>query len=166
MGTRFGREELAEAYTMASRDYIGQRHFEATKTLEAYGRGNPKDSPIKVFSLWADRPDKRSTESVLPVDEAVEQSRQQDPLSASNESEPVEVFGKYKPVAIKARPIKAELPDEYRVIRNITGNPLADMPQLPTNPPDFTPGTRYTEERRAIIDEIHKEDFLWPEERK
>lgn len=151
---------------MACRDYIGDRYAEATEMLETYRQGNPKESPIKVFSLWRKNPNKENTDSVLPIHEEMKQSYQQAPLKASNNSEPMEVFGKYKPVAIKARPIKAELPDEYRVIRNIMGDPLADMPELPTNPPEFTPGTRYTEERRAIIDEIHKEDFLWPEERK
>lgn len=151
---------------MACRDYIGDRYAEATEMLETYWQGNPRESPIKVFSLWRKNPNKGNTDSVLPIHKETKQLYQQVPLTASNNSEPMEVFGKYKPVAIKARPIKAELPDEYRVIRNITGDPLADMPELPTNPPEFTPGTCYMEERRAIIDEIHKEDFLWPEERK
>src|ERR1700755_1237660 len=80
----------------------------------------------------------------------------------------VRVFGsrKYKPVALKVKPQKAELPEEYRVVRNIIGDPLEGMPELPTNPPDFTPGERYTEDQKEIIDKMHDEDFLWPEERK
>jgi hypothetical protein len=40
------------------------------------------------------------------------------------------------------------------------------MPKLPTHPPEFTPGKRYTQERKEIIDKNHPEGFLWPEERK
>ena len=50
-----------------------------------------------------------------------------------------DVFGKYKPVAKKVRPVKATLPQEFHVKRHITGDPLAGMPILPTNPPEFTP---------------------------
>ena len=32
--------------------------------------------------------------------------------------------------------------------------------------PEFTPSGRYTLERKEIIDKVHSEDFLWPEERK
>lgn len=39
------------------------------------------------------------------------------------------------------------------------------MPVLPTQPPDFTPGLHYTQERK---DEMHlnKDGFLWPKEEK
>ncbi|THV00470.1 hypothetical protein K435DRAFT_657151, partial [Dendrothele bispora CBS 962.96] len=50
---------------------------------------------------------------------------------------------KYKPVAIKVKPIKADLPAEFRIERNIIGDPLKDMPELPTNPPEFTPGSTF-----------------------
>jgi hypothetical protein len=73
---------------------------------------------------------------------------------------------KYKPVAQKVRPVYQELPEEYRIVRNITGDPLKDVPELPINPPDFTPTGRYTQERKEIVDQIHDEDFLWPGERK
>ncbi|KZV59519.1 hypothetical protein PENSPDRAFT_554482, partial [Peniophora sp. CONT] len=73
---------------------------------------------------------------------------------------------KYKPVARKVNAVRAPLPDEFRIIRNIVGDPLADMPQLSPNPPDFTPTGRYTQERKDIIDRAHPEGFLWPEERK
>jgi len=76
------------------------------------------------------------------------------------------VFGKYKSVAEKVRPVKSTLPQEFHVQRKVTGNPLKDMPVLPTNPPDFVEGTRYTIERRGIIDKNHPGNFLWPEERK
>jgi hypothetical protein len=72
---------------------------------------------------------------------------------------------KYKPVARKIRPVIADLPDKFRITRNIVGDPLADMPQLSPNPPPFIPTGRYTTENRAIIDRVHPGDFLWPQER-
>ena len=73
---------------------------------------------------------------------------------------------KYKPVAQKVRPIYGELPERFRIKREITGNLLKDMPGLSPNPADFAPTGRYTLERKEIIDKIHSGDFLWAEERK
>jgi len=72
---------------------------------------------------------------------------------------------KYKPVALKVRPVLADLPDKFRITRNIIGDPLADMPQLSPTPPPFKPTGRYNESNRAIIDKVHSGDFLWPGER-
>ena len=74
---------------------------------------------------------------------------------------------KYKPVHLKVRPVKTELPKEYRIVRNITGDPLAGMPFIDySHIPDFVPTGRYTEERMRALDDRHNEDFLLPEERK
>jgi hypothetical protein len=73
---------------------------------------------------------------------------------------------KYKPVALKTRPVYAELPSQYRIIRDIKGDPLVGMPELKPKPPDFVPTGRYTQERRDDMDKVHEGDFLWPEERK
>lgn len=72
---------------------------------------------------------------------------------------------KYKPVALKTRPILADLPQKFHIERTIRGNPLTNMPVLSLTPPPFTPTSRYTMECRDVIDELHKGDFLWPEER-
>ena len=72
---------------------------------------------------------------------------------------------KYKPVARKVRPVTVELPERFRIVRNIKGDPLAELPTLPTHPPPFAPTGRYTAERKAIIDKAHPDDFLWPAER-
>jgi len=72
---------------------------------------------------------------------------------------------KYKPVAKKVRPIPAELPNKFRIVRNITSNPLADIPTLNPNPPPFQPTGRYTEEHRDITDKAHPDGFLWHSER-
>lgn len=73
---------------------------------------------------------------------------------------------KYKPVALKVRPIKTDLPSHFRIIRNITGDPLADMPRVDiANIPDFVPTGRYSQERMEAFDERHS-GFLLPEERR
>jgi hypothetical protein len=71
----------------------------------------------------------------------------------------------YKPVAKKARPQLAELPDKFRIKREIIGDPLASMPPLSPNPDPFVPTGRYTEERKKKIDEAHPPGFLWEQER-
>ena len=59
-----------------------------------------------------------------------------------------------------------ELPAEFRIKREIIGDPLAEMPKLSTNPPDFEPTGRYTQERKDQFDKVHEGEFLLPEERK
>ncbi|RPD67519.1 hypothetical protein L227DRAFT_464041, partial [Lentinus tigrinus ALCF2SS1-6] len=72
---------------------------------------------------------------------------------------------KYKPVAKKVKPVLAPLPDQFRIVRKIEGDPLADMPPLSPHPPPFVPTGRYTQERKDAMDKLHGGDFLWPEER-
>jgi hypothetical protein len=72
---------------------------------------------------------------------------------------------KYKPVAKKVKPVAATLPENFRIMRKIEGDPLASMPQLSPNPPPFVPTGRYTQERKQIIDKAHPPGFLWPAER-
>jgi hypothetical protein len=54
---------------------------------------------------------------------------------------PFSVFAgkKYKPVGIKVHPLYTELPEQYRIKRKITGDPLAELPTLNPNPGDFVP---------------------------
>jgi hypothetical protein len=40
------------------------------------------------------------------------------------------------------------------------------MPKLLANPPDFEPTERYTLEWKEKMEDHHKGDFLWSEERK
>jgi hypothetical protein len=86
--------------------------------------------------------------------------------SVSNVTPPLAVFAgkKYKPVALKVRPVEMELPSRFRIVRKIEGDPLEDMLQLLTCPMDFEPTGRYTAERKAQFDKIHVDDFLLPEE--
>jgi hypothetical protein len=75
------------------------------------------------------------------------------------------VTKRYKPVARKVRPILGALPNEFRITRNITGDPLAELPKLSPSPPSFVPTGRYTRQRKEALDKAHP-DFLWPEERR
>ena len=70
---------------------------------------------------------------------------------------------KYKPVALKVRPIVGELPKEYRIVRNRIGDPLQGMPKLDPNPTPYASTGRYTAERRDQVRADHQ-DFLWPAE--
>ena len=70
---------------------------------------------------------------------------------------------KYKPVARKVRPVLDDLPAKFRIIRNILGDPLADLPVLNPHPPSFTPTGRYTEERMIQFDKDNNH-FLLPQE--
>jgi hypothetical protein len=72
---------------------------------------------------------------------------------------------KYKPVAKKVKPVIASVPNEFRIERNIIGDPLEELPTLSQNPPPFVPTGRYTEERMRALQERHR-DFLLPEEMK
>ena len=71
----------------------------------------------------------------------------------------------YKKVANKIRPVAATLPEEFRIVRRSPPDPLKDMPELPTHPPDFVPSDRLTQERYDAL-ELHQSEFLWPEEKK
>ena len=83
------------------------------------------------------------------------------------EDTPVSVLAnKYKPVALKTRPVVTGLPEQFRIRRDIRGDPLEGMPELDPKPPDFRPTGRYTQERKDDIDKVHNDDFLWAEERK
>ncbi|KAJ2936233.1 hypothetical protein H1R20_g861, partial [Candolleomyces eurysporus] len=72
---------------------------------------------------------------------------------------------KYKKVANRVKPVPAPLPPEFRIERRIPEDPLADLPSLPTNPPDFTPGQRYTQERMEKMN-VNPDGFLSTEEEK
>ena len=42
---------------------------------------------------------------------------------------------KYKPVALRTKPVIRELPDKFQIIWNIKGDPLQDLPVLLTSVP-------------------------------
>ncbi|KAF8238078.1 hypothetical protein L208DRAFT_1502685, partial [Tricholoma matsutake] len=85
-------------------------------------------------------------------------------ISDNRQSSYLSTKKKYKPVAQKVRPIVAGLPDHFRIIRCIEGDPLKDMPPLNPHPPIFKPTPRYNLECKNIIDQNHPGNFLWPQE--
>ncbi|THV00399.1 hypothetical protein K435DRAFT_657227, partial [Dendrothele bispora CBS 962.96] len=131
----FGTDELNEAYLMASKDSIAEHDKEAAASSfsnsdTAYTEQSPPDTP----------------NAEIRKDESTRKSTKRYKL--------VRVYGsrKYKPVGVKVRPVKTQVPPEFHIKRDIKGDPLADMPELPTHPPEFVlPGERYTEERKKII---------------
>jgi hypothetical protein len=54
--------------------------------------------------------------------------------SVSNVTPTLAIFAgkKYKPVALKVRPVETELPSCFCIVHKIEGDPLEDMPWLPT----------------------------------
>ena len=64
---------------------------------------------------------------------------------------------KYKPVALKVKPILGTLPERFRITREIVGDPLQGMPKLPEHPPVFEPRGRYTLKRKEKLDMAHEE---------
>jgi hypothetical protein len=157
---------------MASKDYICEHDKKAGEILTTYmsqqgvdidTKMNPTVQP--VYSTWRQSMSRDDTPQSWS-------SNCQEVVDLEQKSEKryklVRVFGsrKYKPVGVKVKPIKTHLPEEFRIEREIIGDPLEGMPELPTNPPEFTPGKRYTEESKKVIDDNHPEGFLWEEERK
>ena len=59
----------------------------------------------------------------------------------------------------------ASLPDKFRIVRNIEGDPLSTMPTIPFAAPPFVPTGRYTRERRDALDKTLSHTFLRPAER-
>lgn len=70
---------------------------------------------------------------------------------------------KYKPVALKVWPVISELPEKFRIIQNIIGDPLRNLPALNPRPPPFVPMGRYMQERKEIFDRLNS-GFLLPAE--
>jgi len=73
---------------------------------------------------------------------------------------------KYKPVALKVKPVLGTLPERFRITREIIGDPLKNMPRLSEQPPEFQTKGRYNLDRKEKLDAVHPGGFLWPEERK
>jgi len=70
---------------------------------------------------------------------------------------------KYKPVALKVKPVIIELPKQYQIHHHIMGDLLQGILTLNPTPPPFTSTGRYTLERCDEVDRNHG-DFLWDEE--
>jgi len=82
----------------------------------------------------------------------------------------VEVFSQnqasayaYKKVANRTKPVATTLPEEFRIKRKIPVDPLLDFPELPSKAPPFTPGVRYTQDRKDAM-KINQDGFLTQDE--
>jgi hypothetical protein len=73
---------------------------------------------------------------------------------------------KYKPVTKKVKPIGATLPEEFRIVRNIQGDPLADLLILSPSPINFLPTGHYNQASFNIIKKNHPHGFLTTKERR
>lgn len=104
--------------------------------------------------------------ALLAAERVYVTNRHGETLSAVPVHEMVQSFTKYKPVAWKAKPVFQETPAEFRIKRQIVGDPLEGMPKLVPNPPVFSPTGRYTYERMKVLEAVHSGEFLLPEERK
>ena len=71
----------------------------------------------------------------------------------------------YKKVATRVKPLLAELPEEFRIVRRHHPNPLANLKEVPLQAPDFVPGSRFTLERYENMKKrIVGQGFLTKEE--
>ena len=70
---------------------------------------------------------------------------------------------KYKPIALKVKPVIGELPDKFRIVRSIIGDPLENLPTLNPTPPPYMPIGRYTQERKDLFNKKNA-GFLLPAE--
>jgi hypothetical protein len=73
---------------------------------------------------------------------------------------------KYKPIAKKVKPIGATLLEEFRIVRNIQGDPLADLPILSPFPINFSLTGCYNQASFDIIKKNHPHSFLTAEEQR
>jgi hypothetical protein len=100
------------------------------------------------------------------MDVYLQEMRKVQPDSTGEKGDFVQYLGKkYKPVALKVKPMYSDLPEKFRIKRDIKGDPLADMPELKPISPEFAPTGRYTQERMEQFTELHQ-DFLLEEELK
>ena len=65
-------------------------------------------------------------------------------------------------MAKKVRPVLAPLKEEYHVLHWLPDNPLVGLITLPTNPLDFVPRQRFTQEHANALD-LDLAQWLWPE---
>ncbi|KAG6894670.1 hypothetical protein C0992_005174 [Termitomyces sp. T32_za158] len=72
----------------------------------------------------------------------------------------VQVKKKYKPVALKTKPVTSSVSEDFRIEQKIIGGPLANMPPLTPNPPPFIPTGHFTDERRKQFLANHDNGFL------
>jgi hypothetical protein len=128
------------------------------------------DELIYVFAIDADTAtddSKHPMVSILITDafigeEVNPEKKHHQAYTPMGEKKPGVVYKKkYRKAEDRIQPIVTQLPEESCIVHNIIEN----MPVLPTHPPDFVPGLRYTQERYEKL-QLNPDGFLWPEEEK
>ena len=71
----------------------------------------------------------------------------------------------YKKVENKVKPIATTMPDAAHICCHFPEDPLDSLPPLSSQPPEFLPGVRLSQEQIDKLG-ILTNEFLWPEERK
>ena len=113
---------------------------------------DPRKSATAAYAMITEVPESESSTNILPTPEP-----EVIPIHLQTKK-------KYKPVALKTKPVLGEISEKFRIIRDIKGDPLANMPVLNPHPPKFSPSGQYTQERKELFDKAN-EGFLWPDER-
>jgi hypothetical protein len=70
---------------------------------------------------------------------------------------------KYRKAEDRIQPIVMQLPEEFCIVCNITGDPLENIPALPMHPPNFTPSLQYMQKWHDKL-QLNTDRFSWPEE--
>ncbi|KAJ8462647.1 hypothetical protein ONZ51_g10761 [Trametes cubensis] len=109
-------------------------------------------------------------ESVLedPNSESAEEAQEADETEDEEsqvEDQRCHVYGAYKPVDRRVKPVPGVFPEDARVVRQFPEDPLASLQPLTPHPPDFVPTMKLTRERMEGL-KINADGFLWPEEEK
>lgn len=146
-----------EAYRHLTKDPISQTkaYFTVISLEDLFTNINNKDKTKKMTYKTSDS---LRTKKTNKTTEEIAQKHQ-------NQSISIFAGKSYEPMALRTKPIISDLPSRFRIIRKIVGDPLKDLPTLPTNPEPFVPTLRYSLERKEIIDKLHSDDLLWPKER-
>jgi hypothetical protein len=142
-----------EEYSNTKEKEVLSSYLNTTHRTEFYG-GDPKI--IKKKILKQDKSIKGRVFEVMECSKSPEV-----PVMYRQENvRKVNVGKKYKPVHLKVRPTYTDLPDKFQIVRNILGDPLAELPVLLEEPPPFEPTGRYTEERKEAFEKVHNLNFL------
>ncbi|KNZ76762.1 hypothetical protein J132_08835 [Termitomyces sp. J132] len=72
----------------------------------------------------------------------------------------VQVKKKYKPVAMKTKPVASHVSKDFQIECQIISNLLATIPQLNPNPPPFVPTKQFTSEQQVKLVKDHDTGFL------
>lgn len=161
-GGAFEQEHLRDLYLQQTLEIQKENGTEKNEVLEAYMK--EMYEPIQSTSNASGTKDKNRSEASLrggtfEAPEFATREEEEEAMATGN-IRLVNLGKKYKPVHLKVRPVYTDLPDKFRIIRDIKGDPLADLPTLPENPPPFVPAGRYTQERRDAFEEAQGPGFL------